>query len=263
MKCRELLKNLEKDMPLELAFDWDNPGLQVGNPEVHVQCAVVALDATDEVVSLAIRENADLILTHHPLLFSPVKNVISDDIVGKRIIRMIEHHICCVAMHTNYDVAPGCMADLAAARLAIAGEPLEVTGEFGGRAIGVGKVGSLQAGMTVDELAAFVKKQFSLPFVGLFGRKNVRGPVSRIAVSPGSGKGMYRFAKEAGAEVLITGDITHHEGLDAAEAGMIVIDAGHYGLEHIFREDMAERLHRMEAGINTVISPLSFPEEVI
>jgi len=263
MTCGDILEKLEIDMPLSLAMDWDNPGLLIGDPDGKVKKAVIALDATTEAVNLAIREKADLILTHHPVIFSPLKKVVNGDIVGKRIIRMVEHHISCIAMHTNYDVAPGCMADIAAGMLGITGVPLEETGEISSQKIGIGKTGNLPQEMTLEELTRMVKKQFGLPFVTVFGKNVIRNGIRRISVCPGSGRGMYHLARKQGSDVLITGDISHHEGLDAAEDGIAVIDAGHYGLEHIFINDMEKRIAGMTEGIETVKLAVSFPEEVM
>ena len=92
--------------------------------------------------------------------------------------------------------------------------------------------------MTLEACAQLVKERFSLPNVKIFGELNKM--VSTAAISPGSGKSMARPALEAGVDVLISGDIDHHTGIDMADCGMVVIDAGHYGIEHIYIEDMAK-----------------------
>ena len=130
MRCRELLKRLEELAPAEYACDWDNPGFLAGRADKEIHKVFVALDATDEAVDQAIEEKADLLLTHHPLIFKALKKVNDEDFVSRRILRMIQADLCYVAMHTNFDSAPGCMADLAAERLGLLAEaPLEVTGE--------------------------------------------------------------------------------------------------------------------------------------
>lgn len=264
MKCSEIFSALESEMPLSLAMEWDNPGLLLGNPEKKISKVLVALDATDDVIDYAAESGIDLLVTHHPLIFSPVKKITSDDPVGKRILRMAENGMAYIAMHTNYDVAPGCMADLAAARMGITGIPLEKTALVGNRMLGIGKTGNLKRAMTLTALSELVKQKFDLPFVTAFGREVCGDKVKRISICPGSGKGMYRFAKEENSEVLITGDVSHHDGLDAAEAGIAVINAGHYGLEHIFIDDMAGRIEKITGkGIRVSRYPLKFPEEVM
>ncbi len=243
MTCRELMRKLEELAPLEYACEWDNPGFLAGRGDKEIHKVFVALDATDEVVEAAIRYGADLLLTHHPLIFKALKKVNDEDFISRRILRLIQADVCYVAMHTNFDIAPGCMADLAAERLGLLAErPLEVTGEKDGIPVGVGKAGHLRRPVAIKELAELVKERFGLPFVTVYGLEQVTEPITRVAVSPGAGSSMVRHGIAWGAQVLITGDIGHHSGIDAAAQGMAVIDAGHYGLEHIFMPFMKEYL---------------------
>lgn len=247
MKIQEVIEILERLVPRKLAMNWDNVGLLVGRKDREVTGIYVGLDATEAVIQGAIDSGCNLLLTHHPLLFSPVKKVNDEDFVGNRILTMIEHGISYYAMHTSYDSAPGCMADRAAELLGIKdGMPLEPVNEEGEPPCGIGKVGQLAEPVTLERLYAIVKEQFRLPAVQVFPAAPGNGCISgepdlidRIAVSPGSGKSMILPAIDAGAQVLITGDIGHHEGIDAAACGLTVIDAGHYGLEHIFIPHMA------------------------
>lgn len=251
MKCIELLQALEKQMPLHLAMDWDNAGLLLGRGQKEIQRIFIALDATGEVVEEALKAKADLILTHHPVLFSPVKRLTDETPFGKKLLKLLAADTAVISMHTNYDIAPGCMADLAGDRLDLTHrEPLEETGvDEKGENIGVGKVGELQKPLTLSQLAGLVKTRFDLQGLVVFGSQCIQEPVQRVAVSPGSGRGMKAFAIQKGAKVLITGDISHHEGLDAAEEGLCIIDAGHYGLEHIFIRDMEKRVKALDPGI--------------
>lgn len=265
IRCKELIKRLERLAPPELACEWDNPGFLAGRAEKEIHKIYIALDATDEAVDRAIGLGADLLLTHHPLIFRPLKQVNDQDFISRRILRLIQADVCYYAMHTNFDIAPGCMADLAADRLGLRSEgPLEVTGEVDGTAVGIGRIGLLERAMTVEQLARQVKEWFGLPFVTVYGMKQVTEPVMRVAVSPGSGGSMIRHGIQAGAQVLVTGDIGHHEGIDAAACGMAVIDAGHYGLEHIFMPFMEEYLkQQLGDGITVVTEEPAFPARVI
>lgn len=225
----------------------------------------MALDATDAVIEEAVQEQADFLLTHHPMIFKALKQVNDENFISRRALKLIRHQICCFAMHTNFDIAPGCMADLAAARLPmIPAEPLEITGEADGQPIGIGKVGTLEKAMTVEELAREVKERFALPFVTVYGADEVRGAVNRIAVSPGSGGSMIAHALAKQAQVLVTGDIGHHEGIDAAANGMAIIDAGHYGLEHIFISCLKEWLEQQFGEeVEVLAAKQAFPVRVI
>ena len=243
MNCREWMERLERLAPPACACEWDNPGLMTGRADKEIRKILIALDADDEAVKEAVSMGADLLLTHHPLIFRPVKKVNDMDFIGRRLVTLLWHDICCYAMHTNFDAAPGCMADLAAGRLGLMEpSPLEVMGEKDGTAWGIGKTGRLPAETGLRTLAEQVKEAFGLPFVTVYGAGDPDRTVLRAAVCPGSGKGMTGAALAAGAQVLITGDIGHHDGIDAADQGLCIIDAGHYGLEHVFVEDMESYL---------------------
>lgn len=265
MRCSEIIGRLERLAPLEYACEWDNPGLLAGRMEKEVGKILLALDATDEVVEQAVREQVDLLITHHPLIFKPLKKVNDQDFISRRILRLIQADISYYAMHTNFDIAPGCMADLAAEILGIQVEgPLEVTGEADGGAIGIGKVGTLAAPLTLPELGALVKERFGLPYITVYGLGQMDGPVSRIGLSPGSGGSMIAHGLAAGVQVLVTGDIGHHEGIDAVANGMAIMDAGHYGLEHIFMEFMRNYLkEQFGTRLTILLAGEAFPAGVI
>lgn len=269
MLCKDIMSYLDKLAPQSLACDWDNPGFQVGRADKEVKKILVALDATDEVIEQAVQEGADMIVTHHPMIFRAMKRVNDQDFIGRRIVKLLQNDISYFAMHTNFDIAPGCMADLAAEQLGIISEePLEVTGEVDGQPVGIGKIGTLKMfhsdGMTPEEIASLVKEKFGLPYVTMYGAEQVKEPVSHIAISPGSGGSMVREAIKKRVPVLITGDIGHHDGIDAAANGVAVIDAGHYGIEQIFIPFVVQYLQKIEEGQLEVLAAAdAFPSRVI
>ena len=240
MKCREIIDILETLAPKSCACDWDNPGLLAGRMDKDVKKILLTLDADDAAVERAKEIGADMLLSHHPLIFKPVKHVSDEDFIGKRLVSLIQTDVSDYAMHTNFDSAPGCMADIVADRLNFVDQkPLELMGELSGTAYGIGKTGTLKKPMTGPELAREVKNRFGLPFVTVYGSELYENePVTRAATCPGAGGSEIREALRAGAQVFITGDISHHEGIDAAAQGMMIIDAGHYGLEHVFMDFM-------------------------
>lgn len=252
MLCRTIMDVIERTYPKAAAADWDNVGLLVGRAEKEVKKIYVALDATNEVIEQAISTGADMLITHHPLIFSPLKQITDEDFIGSRAVKLLQHDISYYAMHTNYDVLK--MADLSAEMLGLAdAEVLEVTG--------IGRVGKLSAEMTVRELCELVKERFGLESVKLFGSPEQK--VRCVAISPGSGKHMSELALAKGAEVFVTGDIDHHEGLDAMEQGMAIVDAGHYGLEHIFIEDMANYLSEHLDGVEVEKAEICHPYSIL
>lgn len=263
--CSDIVKELDRLAPPSCACDWDNPGLLAGRAQKEVKKILVALDVTTEVVEQALREQVDMIITHHPLVFRALKKINDQDFISRRIVQLLQADISYFAMHTNFDCAPGCMADLAAEKMGfIDGEPLEVTGEMDTVSIGIGKIGYLKEAKTVAEVAELVKKVFGLPFVLVYGEKQVTGPVKRVAISPGAGGSMVSHGLAAGAEILITGDIGHHDAQDAAENHMAIIDAGHYGLEHIFIPYMKKYLEqKFGSEIEVVEAEDAFPARVV
>lgn len=265
MKCDDILKRLEELAPVSYACDWDNPGLLAGRRGKEVSEILLALDAVDDVVEEAVKQKVDLLITHHPLIFKAMKKINDDDFIGRRILKLIQNDISYYAMHTNFDIAPGCMADLAADRLGLHDRGvLEPTVEAGGQVYGIGKTGKLEKAMSLEELGSYVKEVFELPFVTVYGMKELKGPVRFVAVSPGSGGSMVKHGIQAGAQVLITGDIGHHDGIDAVAGGMAVIDAGHYGLEQLFMEFM-EGFLKKELGETVAVKRMAaaYPAAVL
>lgn len=256
MRCQDIFMVLEERYPFTYACDWDNVGLLAGDREQEVKRVYVALDAVDAVIDAAIRWKADLLLTHHPMIFGSIKRVTADDYTGSRLIRLIRSGISYYAMHTNYDVMG--MAELAASRIELS-DSFVLEEVFGGE--GIGRVGQLPASMTLEACARFVKERFCLPNVKIFGDLNKM--VKTAAISPGSGKSMARTALEAGADVLITGDIDHHTGIDMDDCGLAMIDAGHYGIEHIFIEDIRAFLERRFPELSVAAAEISQPFTVL
>ncbi len=266
MKCREIIDILEQIAPRRMACDWDNPGLLAGRMDKEVHKILVTVDVDDRTVDKAVSEGVDMIISHHPLIFRAMKHVTDEDFIGRRIVKMIQADISYFAMHTNYDSAPGGMADVVADRLGIVfGAPLEEMGEENGIAFGVGKIGVLSAPMNGRALAKKVKEEFQLPYVTVYGSELWEvEPVKVAATCPGSGGSTIREAISKGAQVLINGDIGHHEGIDAEAQGMMIIDAGHYGLEHVFLERMETYLkEHLGDAIDIIHMPVTFPAVVM
>ena len=211
MKCSEIIEGLQRLAPESCACDWDNPGLLAGRSDKEVKKIYIALDATDQVVEDAVQWGADMLLTHHPLIFKAIKKVNDGNFITRRLVKLIQADISYYAMHTNFDAAPGCMADLAAGRLGILqGQPLEVLGEAEGQPFGIGKWGELEKPTALSQLAKEVKEKFELPYVLVYGEDSAERKMYRAAVCPGPGGSAIEAAIQAGAEVFSTGDISQH-----------------------------------------------------
>ncbi|MCF2569569.1 Nif3-like dinuclear metal center hexameric protein [Mediterraneibacter glycyrrhizinilyticus] len=260
MQCKEIMQVIEAAYPRSAALDFDNVGLLAGRAGKEVNRVYLALDATDAVIDRAIEAGADMLITHHPLIFSPMKRVTDEDFIGRRVVKLIQSDIAYYAMHTNYDVLG--MATLSEKILGIKNsQVLDVTMCEDGNEEGIGRVGDLEKPMTLEECCVYVKHKLKLGSLKVFGDMN--GIVSRLAVSPGSGKSAVTPAIAKGADVLVTGDIGHHDGLDAVEQGLAVIDAGHYGTEYIFIDDMKHFLEDKLPVLDIMTTPIVHPFQVI
>lgn len=255
MKCQEIITILQKQAPEQYACEWDNVGLLVGDANKEVQKVYIALDATEETIEEAVALGADMLLTHHPMIFKGIKKVNTDDFTGKRVVSLIRADMAYYAMHTNFDVKG--MAELAAEKIGLTDcKVLEVTCEDEQGLQGIGKVGTVSS-MSVRDCAELVKKAFHLEQVKVFGDLDAK--ITRAAICPGSGKSVIGEALKSGAQVLITGDIDHHEGIDAAAQKMAVIDAGHYGIEKIFIPYMKQYLEENTTGLTILEQPEKQP----
>lgn len=258
MNCKDIIEKIEEKYRPSYACDWDNVGLLVGREEKEVKTIYIALDATKQVVERAISNKADLLITHHPMIFSGLKRVNDKDLVGSKVVALLQNDITYYAAHTNYDVKQ--MADLAAKKLRMEEtKVLEITKEE--EKLGIGLYGNLPEPVSIRELGELIKNKFHIDTVKIFGDLNKK--VTNVAISPGSGKSMITPSLEVGAEVLITGDIDHHTGIDAVDEGLLIIDAGHYGLEHIFIKDMARFVSELSDDFNIIREPLENPFVVI
>lgn len=242
MKCSEVMAFLEQKVPLAYAEGWDNSGLLVGDKGKEIHKVYVAVDATDEVIEKAVSVGADMIITHHPLIFSGMKSVNEDDFIGRRVRRLIREDICYYAMHTNFDIA-GDMAGLVAEKL-----PFKETKVLSETAdgYGLGRIGNLERPMSVQVFLKLVKEKLDIPSVVLYG--DDKKIIERVVIMPGSGKSEIGAAISQGAEIMVTGDIGHHEGIDTIARGMVIADAGHYGLEKVFVEHMVHMLTQAWKG---------------
>lgn len=256
MTCREIITLLQEQSPEEFACDWDNVGLLVGDFEQEIKKVYIALDATEETITEAVAEGADLLLTHHPMIFKGLKKVNTQDFTGRRVVRLIQNHISYYAMHTNFDVRG--MAAIAAERMGLTDcAVLDVTCESEDGCEGIGRVGMLPEEMTLKACVERVKQAYDVDTVKVFGDLNQK--VRQAAICPGSGKSVISCALGAGAGVLVTGDIDHHEGIDAVDQGLAIIDAGHYGVEKLFIPYMVQYLRNRTEGIEIVGQPVKQP----
>lgn len=228
MILREIIDKIESFAPLAMACEGDNPGLMFGKRDKEIKKVLVALDVDLGVIREAKEKGADLILTHHPLLFDPIRQVNEDSPAGKCLLELAENGIALYSAHTNLDSTKGGLNDIFAEKLGISDtKPIEVTfADETGKAYGIGRVGTLEKETTLSEFAAVVCSAFDLPSTNFVGDKN--SPVKTVAVCSGSGASLL---SDISADVYVTGDIKYSNARNAADSGQNLIIAGHYETE--------------------------------
>lgn len=228
--------------PEYMKMEWDNVGLLCGETSQPVSKVLIALDPTPNVVQEAIDIGADLILTHHPLIFDGLKNINDCTSTGADVIKLIRHGISAINAHTNLDCAPGGVNDVLAEALGL--KDIQVIEPFGndhqGRPYGLLRMGRLEE-MPLDAFLASVKQK--LVCKGLRycdGEKTVRN----VAVGGGSCAGELQQAVQAGCDTFVTADVKYHQFLDAKQLGINLIDAGHFQTENLVCSVLAEKIQQ-------------------
>ena len=224
MKARDIIKAIEEFAPLSIQEGWDNSGLCVGSPEDEVSSVLLGLDCTEKLIDEAIECGADMIVTHHPLIFSGLKKISPEDQTGSAVIKAIKAGICIYAAHTNADKVIAGVSGAMAARLGL--EDVRILDEDA-EGTGLGVVGNLPAPISAEDAIALVKERFSLKVLKCSAPAN--GPVSRIAMCGGSGGSLIGKAKKSGAQLYISGDISYHNFFTPED--FMIMDIGHYESE--------------------------------
>ena len=223
MKVKEVIKVIEDFAPLSIQEGWDNSGLCIGSPDAEVTSVLLGLDCTPELVDEAIACGADMIVTHHPLIFSGLKKISPDDQVGGAVIKAIKAGISIYAAHTNADKVIAGVSGAMAARLGL--ENVSILDEDGD-GTGLGVVGDLPRPLSAQEAVALVKEKFSLKAMRT---SRPVGPVSRVAMCGGSGGSLIKAAMASGAQLYLSGDISYHNFF--TNEGFMIMDIGHYESE--------------------------------
>ena len=221
---QEIEASLSILAPRELAMNWDNVGLLLGDPEKEVTRILVSLDITQAVAEEAAAKGTELIIAHHPLMnckWLPVQTLREDTRQGKLLRTLVRHDTAAICMHTNLDIAQGGVNDVLAETLGLT-DP-QVLGQEN-----LIRVGVLKTGMTLTEFAAQVSR-----LLNCHGLRYVNGgkPVCCVAVGGGSCGDSWREVLAAGCDTFVTADVKYHDFLDAAAEGLSIIDAGHFETE--------------------------------
>lgn len=218
---------IEEIAPVSIQMSFDNSGFLVGSRESRVSRVMLALEVSDEVIKDAIKQECQMIITHHPLIFHAEKSVTADTYQGKLLLRLISSGIALYSSHTPLDAAPGGCNDVLCDMLGLKNvHGIVPLGRSGEREYFCARTGSVDA--TVQELALTACKGLGADRVSVVDcGKRIR----RLAVCSGSGGGILNECIAAGADALLTGELSHHEALALREAGISAIICGHYQTE--------------------------------
>ena len=243
----KIYEAMQRLAPLELAESWDNPGLLVdcGGSVTRV---LAALDITPEVAAEAKEKGCQLIVSHHPVIFSPLKRIGGQDVP----FQLVRNGISAICMHTNLDAAAGGVNEVLA-------------GLFGMREMesfagGCGRVGGIDP-IPVPQLARNAQTVLgglcNLPASGPAVQvkfADTGKPVRRLAVISGAGGSLFEDALAMGADCLLTGEASHHHALDAARLGLSLVAAGHYATEFPAMAVVAQRLRAALPELEVLVS---------
>lgn len=227
---------------------WDNSGLQIGRKNAAVTKVLTALDATEAVIGEAIRKGCEMIVVHHPMIFSPMKSITEANRDGMRILTLAENRIAVYSAHTNMDKAFGGTNDMIAQLLGL--QDVRILEEDPD---GILRLGYLEKETTLREFAALVKERLGLQEL----RSSKADPekkVRAVAICTGGGSSEIDLAARSEADVYVTGDLTYHKADYAGYLGLPVLDAGHYGTENQIAGKIAEYLNGAVEGIRAEVA---------
>lgn len=249
----DIVQVMEVIAPTHLAEEWDNVGLQIGNHNWPVKTLAVALDASMQTIEESHNKNADMLITHHPLLFRPLTAIHFHTPIGSIIQRAFQYKMAIFAAHTNLDKTEDGLNDLFARRIGLqnlkvlqiprasenskqtVNPPLGLE-----RVQGIGRIGDVKRAIELQNLAANIKKELNLQKVKFAGKPDL--VITKAAVCTGSGSDLLKSFYACGAQVYISGDLKYHDARDIEAAGLGIIDIGHFASEHIVVAELVKRL---------------------
>ncbi len=223
MLAKKLIDRFESFAPKTIAFTNDPVGLQIGNVNNDIKRVMVTLDVRPEVVDEAIKQNCDMIFSHHPLIFRPIKNLDLSNPQNQMYAKLIQNLILVYSAHTNLDVAKGGMNDWLTEAMGLNHVQTVYSNHYD---TNIGRIGVLPTPVTVEKFAKTLKKTFNLDGLRLVTSDN-EAMVKNVAVVGGDGGKFYPEMLKAGADVFVTGDVYYHTGHDMLADGINVVDVGH------------------------------------
>lgn len=259
IKVNNIINEMELLAPTYLKEDFDNVGLMVGDKNKEVKKVLLALDCTLKVIEEAKKENVDLIITHHPLIFKRPSSITTDTLQGKKIIELIKNDISLYSSHTNLDSVENGLNDIIVSILGFDNSKILEKNKRDDKA-GLGRIVSLNESIQLEDLISKIKKSLNINNLRVVKGKD---KVNKIAIINGSGQDFISKAVALGADCIITGDTTYHFASDYKEMEISILDVGHFASEQItffnVMENLKEKFKDVEFITSTVEEdPFSF-----
>ena len=247
MRIKELTNMFDNLYPKNLMLDFDNSGMNVMTSDSNIKNILLCLDVTDEAIDIAINNDVNLIISHHPVIFNSIKNI-SESVISNKIKKLISYNICAYSIHTNFDASKDLgMGKIVLEQFDFFGNvkekyPLEKIGEDGD---GLGLVVSFNDSISLNSIREKLEDNFHIKkyFIKYYSKHSFDDVfIKKIAIMPGSGKSNVNDAIKNNVDVYISGDLGHHDILDLYENEITYVDATHYGLEKLFVYYMHDRI---------------------
>ncbi len=240
IKVSDVYSAIDEFAPFNMQLDFDNSGLLVGSGDATVEKAAVALDATVETVTAASEKGCRLLVTHHPIIFSPLKNICEDDAVFKAV----KLDVAVICAHTNLDAVKDGVSDCLAKAIGLK----NISALNGSGEVPMARIGKLNA-VSAASFAAYLKNELNCGAVKYVSKD---GCICSVAVCGGAGGDFIEAAFKAGADAYVTGECKHHERLLARKLGIALFECGHFSTEQVVKSTLA-----------SVISSLNIKVEII
>ncbi|MEM9410598.1 MAG: Nif3-like dinuclear metal center hexameric protein [Planctomycetota bacterium] len=247
IKLDQICNFLNEIAPLQLAEDWDNVGLLVGDRELEIRKVMTCLTITPESADEAIKQQVDLIVSHHPLPFRPVKRITVERTPNKLVWDLIRHNVCIYSPHTSFDSAPNGINQSVCDQLGLQSiKPLNPLPDEN-HALGSGRFGELESAVSFEKFIKQLKQQYSSDSIRVVSRE--KREVKKVASACGSGGSFLGSVIQKGCDTMITGEADFHTCLEAKAQNINLILVGHYNSERFAVEQLAELLSDQFHGI--------------
>ncbi len=251
VKIKEVVSALERFAPLPLQEGFDNAGLQVGLTEAEVSGALLCLDVTEKIVEEAVAKGCNLIVSHHPLIFRPLKHLTGKTDVERTVMAAVKNDVVIVSMHTNFDNARGGVNFKIAEKMGLIDPHFFAEKSVDGIVCGSGVIGDLPQALAADDFMLMLKQRFDVESVQC--NQLLRRPIRKVAVCGGAGSFLLPEAMAQGADAFVTGEMHYHEYF-AHEQEIQIAVIGHYQSEQYTKEIFKSIIEAECPGVRTELT---------